>query len=96
MLTRLFCNVLVRPGDLEPTSDAFEVVGAFNPGAVATGKGDEVVLLVRVAERPREKRPGFTAIALITLALSMHAGDDELRGKLIPLAKKFSLEVIFL
>jgi 23S rRNA (adenine2503-C2)-methyltransferase len=31
----------------------------------------------------------------ITLALSLHAGDDELRRKLIPWAKKFSLEEIF-
>ena len=32
----------------------------FNPGAVRAG--DEVVLLVRVAERPRERRPGFTGL----------------------------------
>jgi beta-1,2-mannobiose phosphorylase / 1,2-beta-oligomannan phosphorylase len=40
--------------------DDFEVVGAFNPGAiVALG---EVILLVRVAERPSERRAGFTAL----------------------------------
>ena len=39
--------------------DDFEVVGAFNPGRSTVG--NEVILLVRVAERPRERRPGFTA-----------------------------------
>src|SRR5262249_56635029 len=32
----------------------------LKPGAVRAG--DEVVLLVRVAERPRERRPGFTGL----------------------------------
>ncbi len=35
-------------------------MGVFNPGAVLVG--DEVVLLVRVAERPRERRPGVTGL----------------------------------
>ena len=37
----------------------FEVVGVFNPGAVRMG--EEVVLLVRVAERTRERRPDLLA-----------------------------------
>jgi predicted GH43/DUF377 family glycosyl hydrolase len=45
---------------MPPSRDDFEVVGVFNPGAVRAG--DEVVLLVRVAERPRERRPGFTGL----------------------------------
>lgn len=57
---RLFTDLLVRPGDVPASRDDFEVVGAFNPGAVRAG--DEVVLLVRVAERPREQRPGFTGL----------------------------------
>jgi predicted GH43/DUF377 family glycosyl hydrolase len=60
MLPRLFESLLVRPEDLPPSGNDFEVVGAFNPGAVVIGR--EVVLLVRVAERPRERRPGFTAL----------------------------------
>ena len=59
LLTRHFERLLLRPADLEPSRDDFEVVGVFNPGAIVAG--DEVVLLVRVAERPRERRPGFTA-----------------------------------
>src|SRR6516164_5335286 len=60
MLTRLSGRLLLRPEDVPPSRDDFEVVGAFNPGAVAVGR--EVILLVRVAERPRERRPGFTAL----------------------------------
>lgn len=53
-------QLLVRPGDLSPTSADFEMVGAFNPGAVQTADG--VVLLVRVAERPLASRPGHTGL----------------------------------
>jgi predicted GH43/DUF377 family glycosyl hydrolase len=59
LLKRLDERLLLRPGDLEPTREDFEVVGVFNPGAIRTPDG--VILLVRVAERPRERRPGFTA-----------------------------------
>jgi predicted GH43/DUF377 family glycosyl hydrolase len=48
------------PGDLQPSRDDLEIVGTFNPGAVAFG--DEVIVLARVAERPRERREGFTAL----------------------------------
>ena len=60
LLKRHFERMLLSPADLKPLRDDFEVVGAFNPGAiVAEG---EVILLVRVAERPRERRAGFTAL----------------------------------
>ena len=59
LLKRHFEKRLLQPGDLEPSREDFEVVGTFNPGAIRAG--DEVILLVRVAERPRERRPGFTA-----------------------------------
>jgi predicted GH43/DUF377 family glycosyl hydrolase len=36
------------------------VIGTFNPGAVQTGAG--VALLIRVVERPRHARPGFTGL----------------------------------
>jgi beta-1,2-mannobiose phosphorylase / 1,2-beta-oligomannan phosphorylase len=51
---------LVRPCDVSPSGDDFEVIGTFNPGAAKTADG--VVLLVRVAERPRNVRPGFTGL----------------------------------
>lgn len=59
-LPRLSTRLLLRPEQVPPSRDDFEVIGVFNPGAVRVG--DEVVLLVRVAERPRERRPGFTAL----------------------------------
>ncbi len=57
---RLSTRILLRPADVPASRPDFEVVGAFNPGAVRAG--DEVVLLVRVAERPRERRAGYTAL----------------------------------
>ncbi|MBN1346772.1 MAG: glycoside hydrolase family 130 protein [Phycisphaerae bacterium] len=60
MIKRLFNACLLRPEDLKPSHDELEVVGTFNPGAI-DGDG-EVVILVRVAERPRERREGFTGL----------------------------------
>lgn len=60
MIRRLSTKRLLHPSDLVPTREDLEVVGVFNPGAIAVG--NEVVLLIRVAERPREKRSGFTAL----------------------------------
>lgn len=57
---RLSTTLLLRAEDASASRDDFEVVGVFNPGAVRVG--DEVVLLVRVAERPRQRRPGFTGL----------------------------------
>lgn len=59
-LRRLSTRLLLRPEDVPASHDDFEVVGVFNPGAVRAD--EEVVLLVRVAERPRERRPGFTGL----------------------------------
>jgi beta-1,2-mannobiose phosphorylase / 1,2-beta-oligomannan phosphorylase len=60
MIRRLHENLLVRPEDMAASRDDFEVIGAFNPGAIEAD--NQVVLLVRVAERPRERRPGFHAL----------------------------------
>ncbi len=59
-LKRLYERLLLRPSDLKSSRDDFEVVGVFNPGAVRVG--DEVILLVRVAEQPRERREGYTGL----------------------------------
>ncbi|HOB74490.1 MAG TPA: glycoside hydrolase family 130 protein [Phycisphaerae bacterium] len=56
MIRRLFNACLCRPEDLRPSREDLKVIGVFNPGAALVG--DEVVLLVRVAEQPREQRPG--------------------------------------
>src|SRR3989454_1134070 len=55
---RLFNKCLLRPSDFRPSQDDLEVIGAFNPGAIATAEG--VVILVRVAEQPAERRQGQT------------------------------------
>ncbi len=59
MAARLFQTLLVRPRDIAPSDDSLEVIGAFNPAAIEHDDG--VTLLVRVAQRPRETRDGFTA-----------------------------------
>jgi predicted GH43/DUF377 family glycosyl hydrolase len=57
MVKRLSHKVLVTPEDIKPSRPDFKVIGAFNPAAVRFG--DEVVLLVRVAERPIEERDEY-------------------------------------
>jgi len=46
-------NPIITPADVPPSRDDYEVVGAFNPGA--TIFNDEIILLLRVAERPKDK-----------------------------------------
>ncbi|MFO7976868.1 MAG: glycoside hydrolase family 130 protein [Candidatus Hydrogenedentota bacterium] len=60
MLKRLFNACMLRPADIQPSHSALEVVGTFNPAAVQTPSG--IALLVRVAELPRERRPGFVGL----------------------------------
>jgi beta-1,2-mannobiose phosphorylase / 1,2-beta-oligomannan phosphorylase len=59
-LSRLFNACLLRPRDVPASQDDVEVIGVFNPGAVSTAQG--VVLLVRVAQRTREQRRGYTGL----------------------------------
>ena len=66
MLKRRFAACLMRPEDVEPSDPRLEVVGTFNPGAVAIN--DEVALLVRVAERPKERREGCVALPRYDMA----------------------------
>ena len=63
LLKRHFERLLLSPADLKPLRDDFEVVGVFNPGAIVAG--GEVILLVRVAERPRERRAGLHGAAAL-------------------------------
>ena len=59
MLNRLANTCLLRPQDIPPSQN-MKVVGVFNPGAAEIN--GEVVLTVRVAEAPKEVRPGFTGL----------------------------------
>lgn len=60
-IRRQWTRLLLGPRDVPSSSAEFEVIGVFNPGAVRVGK--EIILLVRVAERPREIRPGWIGLA---------------------------------
>jgi beta-1,2-mannobiose phosphorylase / 1,2-beta-oligomannan phosphorylase len=60
LLKRQFERLLLSPSDVEPLRDDFHVVGVFNPGAIKVD--GEVILMVRVAERPSERRQGYTAL----------------------------------
>lgn len=60
MLPRRFQRLLLSPGDLTPSRPDFEVIGAFNPAAIR--HGGEVLLLVRVAERPAAQRAGMIGL----------------------------------
>jgi len=43
-------NPIIRPKDVKPSREDFEVIGVFNAGAARYR--DEVILLLRIAERP--------------------------------------------
>jgi len=49
MLQRYENNPIIRPEDVAPSAPGFQVVGAFNPGAVLFQ--EQVILLLRVAEK---------------------------------------------
>ena len=61
-MQRLEANPLIRPVDVVPSRDDFEVVGTFNAGA--TRLGNETVLLVRVAEKPKHRQPDCVIVPI--------------------------------
>lgn len=52
MFRRFSDKPLIRPEDIKPFDDRFEVVGVFNPGV--TEINGEILLLLRVAVRPKQ------------------------------------------
>jgi predicted GH43/DUF377 family glycosyl hydrolase len=56
MIEKFKHNPIVKPADVRPSRDGYQVVGAFNPGAIAFE--DEIILLLRVAEKC-EQRDGY-------------------------------------
>ena len=50
-------TLLLRPDDFEPSDPRLEAIGVFNPGAARVG--EDIVLLVRVAEGCVEKEDGY-------------------------------------
>jgi len=81
---RLSSKLLLGPADFGPTADGLEVIGVFNPGAARVG--EDIVLLVRVAEGSMEKEPGWVRSPRSTLdgdevrchvdRLKIHPDDD--------------------
>ena len=57
MVKRLDSTLLLRPGDFSPTGAGLKVIGVFNPGAARVG--DDIVLLVRVAEGCTDAEDGY-------------------------------------
>lgn len=59
---RLRGNPIITPDDIPPSCDAFEVIGAFNPG-VFEYKG-KIGLLLRVAERPHQRKGYISTVQI--------------------------------
>lgn len=57
---RVFTSEVVKPADVRPRFEGFEVIGTFNPAAIEFNEG--VALLIRVVERPAETRDGSIAL----------------------------------
>jgi predicted GH43/DUF377 family glycosyl hydrolase len=55
-------NPIIKPQDVKPSRDDFEVIGAFNAGA--TRFEHDVLLLLRVAERPISEHPDVVPTAI--------------------------------
>lgn len=60
MITRLSDSLLLQPSDIHSSQSDWEVIGVFNPAVAIVH--DELIMLARVAERPGEKRAGWTAL----------------------------------
>ena len=60
MIRRLSEQLLLGPEDVKPSQEDFSVIGVFNPGVVRLR--NNIVLLVRVAEKPLESRVGYIGL----------------------------------
>ncbi len=61
MLYKAEQNPIVKPSDVKPSMEGYEVLGSFNPGA--TTFKDEIILLLRVSERCIQKE-GFVRVPI--------------------------------
>ncbi len=59
-------NPIITPSDIEPSQKDFKVIGVFNAGVARLA--DEVILLVRVAERPISRHPELVLAAVYDVA----------------------------
>jgi predicted GH43/DUF377 family glycosyl hydrolase len=58
-------NPIIKPGNIKPSRDDFEVIGVFNAGV--TRYKEEVILLLRVAERPVNKNTDIALTAVFDI-----------------------------
>lgn len=58
-------NPIITPNDIIPSHKDFEVIGVFNPAVARLG--DEVILLLRVAEKPISRHPEIVPAAIYDL-----------------------------
>ena len=65
MAKRVAENPIITPEMVKPSEPNLEVIGAFNPGA--TRFGDEIILLLRVAERPIMDDPDLVGVPVLNL-----------------------------
>ncbi|MEN6371100.1 MAG: glycoside hydrolase family 130 protein [Armatimonadota bacterium] len=57
-------NPIVTPADVKPSRDDFEVICTFNAGVIR--HGDEILLLMRVAERPVNHDPRIVSVPFMS------------------------------
>lgn len=74
-------NPLVTPEMVKPSREDFTVVCAFNAGVAVYG--DEVLLLLRVAEKPMEAEAGFLAVPVLEQQID---GQFEVSVKILDLS----------
>ncbi len=60
MIERVSQRLLLQPSDVQPSESGWNVIGVFNPAVATIGR--TVYMIVRVAEKLIEDRPGMTAL----------------------------------
>jgi predicted GH43/DUF377 family glycosyl hydrolase len=64
-MQRSAANPLITPKDIVPSFPNWEVLGAFNAGIIQ--HRDEIVMLLRVAERPVQDDPNYMLVPVLNL-----------------------------
>lgn len=62
-------NPIITPKDVQPSIDGYEVICAFNAGAIEFN--DEILLLMRVAERPVNNNPNKILVPIVDFIKSV-------------------------
>ena len=65
-IKRAVQNPLIKPEDIKPSRDDFEVIGVFNAAVISAN--NQVILLLRVAEKPIAKNPKIVSAAIYDVA----------------------------